>query len=50
MKERFAGFLLMTFIVPLAVLGYLILVWVGFLGKNQRARRFESAHRRTSTV
>jgi hypothetical protein len=38
MKERLIGFLLMTLIVPLAVLGYLILVWVGFLGKNVRAR------------
>ncbi len=38
MKERLIGFLLMTFIVPLAVLGYVILVWVGFLGKNERAR------------
>jgi hypothetical protein len=38
MKERLIGFLLMTFIVPMAVLGYLILVWVGFLGKNERAR------------
>jgi hypothetical protein len=38
MKERLIGFLLMTFIVPMAVMGYLILVWVGFMGKNVRAR------------
>ncbi len=38
MKERLIGFLLMAFIVPMAVMGYLVLVWVGFLGKNDRAR------------
>lgn len=38
MKERLAGFLLMTAIVPLAVLGYLLLVWVGFLGRTERGR------------
>jgi hypothetical protein len=38
MKERLIGFLLMTLIVPMAVMGYLILVWVGFMGKNSRAR------------
>lgn len=38
MKERLGGFLLMTFIVPLAVLGYLILVVVGFCGPNERGR------------
>jgi hypothetical protein len=38
MKERLAGFLLMTLIVPMALLGYLILCWVGFFGRNERAR------------
>lgn len=38
MKERLAGFLLMTAIVPMAVLGYLIIVWVGFLGRVARGR------------
>jgi hypothetical protein len=38
MKERLIGFLLMTVVVPLAVLGYLILVWVGFFGRNERGR------------
>lgn len=37
-KERLAGFLLMTFVVPLAVLGYLIIVIVGFLGPVSRGR------------
>ncbi len=38
MKERIAGFLLMTAIVPLAVFGYLIIVYVGFIGRTERAR------------
>ncbi len=38
MKERLAGFVLMTAIVPMAVLGYLIIVWVGFLGRAARGR------------
>ena len=38
MKERLIGFILMTVVVPLAVLGYLILVWVGFFGRNARGR------------
>ena len=38
MKERLIGFVLMTVVVPLAVLGYLILVWVGFFGRNARGR------------
>jgi hypothetical protein len=37
-KERIAGFLLMTAIVPLAVFGYLIIVYVGFIGRAERAR------------
>ncbi|MGI9217719.1 MAG: hypothetical protein ACR2JA_12080 [Hydrogenophaga sp.] len=38
MKERIAGFLLMTAIVPLAITGYLVLVWVGCFGKTSRGR------------
>ena len=38
MKERLAGFLVMTVVVPLAVLGYLILLLVGFLGRPERGR------------
>lgn len=38
MKERLIGFVLMTVVVPLAVLGYLILLWVGFFGRNARGR------------
>ena len=38
MKERLIGFVLMMVVVPLAVLGYLILVWVGFFGRNARGR------------
>lgn len=38
MKERMAGFLLMVFIVPLAVLGYLLIVYIGFFGKTERGR------------
>jgi len=38
MKERLAGFVLMTAVVPMAILGYLILVWVGFFGPSARGR------------
>lgn len=38
MKERLTGFLLMCVVVPLAVLGYLILWWVGLFGKVERGR------------
>lgn len=38
MRERIAGFLLMIFIVPLAVLGYLLIVYIGFFGKTERGR------------
>ena len=38
MKERLAGFALMTLVVPLALLGYLMLVWVGFFGRSARGR------------
>jgi hypothetical protein len=33
LKERLAGFALMIVIVPLAVLGYLLIVYIGFLAK-----------------
>lgn len=39
LKERLAGFLLMIAIVPLAILGYLILCYVGFFGRTERARQ-----------
>jgi hypothetical protein len=32
------GFVLMTAIVPLALSGYLLLVWVGFFGRTERGR------------
>ena len=38
MKERLMGFVLMSAVVPMAVLGYLILVVGGFSGPNSRAR------------
>lgn len=38
MKERLAGFGLMCLVVPLAVVGYLMLVWIGIFGPNQRGR------------
>ncbi len=38
LKERLAGFLLMTIVVPLAVFGYLIIVVLGFIGPVSRAR------------
>lgn len=38
MKERLAGFLLMCAVVPLAILGYLIICWVGFFGRPERGR------------
>lgn len=38
MKERLAGFLLMTAIVPLALTGYLVLCWVGLFGRTERGR------------
>lgn len=39
MKERLAGFILMCAVVPMAILGYLILVYVGFFGPNKRGRQ-----------
>lgn len=38
MKERLAGFLLMCAVVPLAICGYLMLVWIGLFGPNARGR------------
>lgn len=38
MKERLMGFVLMSVVVPMAVLGYLILVVVGLSGPNSRGR------------
>lgn len=38
MRERVAGFLLMCAIVPMAVLGYVLIVWVGFFGRAERGR------------
>lgn len=38
MRERILGFVLMTGIVPLAIIGYLIICWVGFLGRVERGR------------
>lgn len=37
-RERLAGFLLMCVVVPLAVVGYLMLVWIGLFGPNRRGR------------
>ena len=37
-KERLAGFALMTAVVPLAVFGYLIIVFIGFFGPVSRGR------------
>ncbi|MDM7942118.1 MAG: hypothetical protein QUV35_05765 [Hydrogenophaga sp.] len=38
MRERLAGFALMCLVVPLAVVGYLMLVWIGIFGPNARGR------------
>ena len=38
MKERMAGFLLMTAIVPMAIAGYLLLVLIGLTGPTARGR------------
>lgn len=38
MKERLAGFVLMSVIVPLAIVGYLVLCWVGLFGRTERGR------------
>jgi len=38
MKERLAGFLLMSALVPMALAGYLLLILVGLAGSTQRGR------------
>lgn len=38
MKERLAGFVLMTLLVPMALAGYLLLVAVGLFGRASRGR------------
>ncbi|PQA83795.1 hypothetical protein C5F52_04825 [Limnohabitans sp. TS-CS-82] len=38
MKERAVGFTLLCALIPLAVLGYWLLVWIGFFGPNARGR------------
>lgn len=38
LKERLAGFALMTIVVPMAVMGYMMIVVVGFLGPVSRGR------------
>ncbi len=38
MKERSVGFILLLALVPLAILGYWLLIGVGFLGANARGR------------
>ena len=39
LKERLVGFFLTTcFLLPLALLGYLILTWVVFFGRTSRGR------------
>lgn len=37
-RERLMGFVLMTVIVPMAVLGYLLLVVIGLFGSTARGR------------
>jgi len=38
MKERAVGFVLLCALIPLAILGYWLLVWIGFFGSNARGR------------
>lgn len=38
-KERIAGFILMCFIVPAAILGYLLISFFGFFGNTRKARQ-----------
>lgn len=38
MKERLVGILLMCALVPMAIIGYWLLVAVGIFGRNQRGR------------
>jgi hypothetical protein len=39
LKERFAGTILMCAIVPMAVAGYLMIVFIGLFGKVDRVRQ-----------
>ena len=38
MKERAVGFVLLCALIPLAIVGYWLLVWIGFFGSNARGR------------
>jgi len=38
MKERTVGFVLLCALIPLAIVGYWLLVWIGFFGPNARGR------------
>jgi hypothetical protein len=38
MKERLAGFAIMSLLVPMALFGYLFLVYLGFFGRTERGR------------
>lgn len=38
MKERAVGFVLLCALIPLAIVGYWLLVWIGFFGPNARGR------------
>jgi hypothetical protein len=38
MKERAVGVVLLCVLIPLAVLGYWFLVWIGVFGPNSRGR------------
>ena len=38
LRERLAGFAVMTLLVPMAIVGYLFLVYLGFLGRTERGR------------
>ncbi|WP_284336514.1 hypothetical protein [Comamonas sp. NoAH] len=38
MKERLGGFAFMCVMVPMAILGYLVLWWVGLFGRTERGR------------
>ena len=38
LRERLSGFLLMLVLVPLALAGYAVIVWVGFFARTERAR------------
>jgi len=39
LKERLAGTILMCAIVPMAIMGYLLIVVIGFFGKIERVRQ-----------